>query len=188
MHKLLQAPDSFVSQKKIKHVQNNLNQINPYFERERKKNKKNLKRYIISTAQIAAREKGDNLHHSELCTTHLFGLTVTEQHSHIYAPLSTRGHCGYTNRLTNTGSMENLQGNQDSFILLAIGSSLKSMILPYYIHIQMESTPSGRHFSACKQNCFFSNSWDFQSSDQRKGCQYEGGVAGNVQSTAEVHS
>lgn len=24
---------------------------------------------------------------------------VTEQHSHVYAPLSTRGHCGYTNRV-----------------------------------------------------------------------------------------
>lgn len=41
---------------------------------------------------------------------------VTEQHSHIYAPSSTRGHCGYTNRLINTGSVDNLQGDQGSSV------------------------------------------------------------------------
>lgn len=81
--------------------------------------------HIISTSTDSSRGRKVTICIAQSSVQHIYLVRpVTEQHSHIYAPLSTRGHCGYTNRPINTGSMKNLQGNQDSFILLAIGSSL----------------------------------------------------------------
>lgn len=68
--------------------------------------------------------------------------------------------------------MEDLQGNQDSFVLLAIGSSFKKHDIAI---LRRHSNGRLFFFSAWKQNGFLSNSSDFQSSDQRTGCQCEGG-------------
>lgn len=88
---------------------------------------------------------------SQSSAQHLFGLTrLQKQHSHTYAPLSTRGHCGYINRKTQaTGGI--CRGTRTQLYFSKRRVFSKSMILPYSITIWIYSAPCGRHLQ-CLEN------------------------------------